>query len=102
MNHRIAIAGSSGRMGRMLIEAVLAADDCQLAAALDQPGSPALGQDAGNFLGQTTGVAIAADLQWTPVSGLLIGPEVAWNRTEFDTGEDFDEWGVMWRIQRDF
>ena len=63
MNHRIAIAGSSGRMGRMLIEAVLAADDCQLTAALDQPGSPTLGQDAGGFLGQTTGVAIAADLQ---------------------------------------
>ena len=63
MNHRIAIAGSSGRMGRMLIEAVLAADDCQLAAALDQPTSPALGQDAGGFLGQATGVAIGAELQ---------------------------------------
>lgn len=63
MNHRIAIAGSSGRMGRMLIEAVLAADDCHLAAALDQPTSPALGQDAGGFLGQATGVAIGAELQ---------------------------------------
>lgn len=62
MTHRIAIAGSSGRMGRMLIEAVLAADDCRLAAALDRPGSPALGQDAGAFLGQTTGVAIDADV----------------------------------------
>ena len=59
---RIAITGASGRMGRMLVEAVLAADDLELAAALDRVGSPALGQDAGAFLGQTTGVAITDDL----------------------------------------
>ncbi len=55
---KIAIAGASGRMGRMLIEAVLQADDAQLAAALDAPGSPAVGQDAGAFLGRATGVLI--------------------------------------------
>ncbi|MDB5999984.1 MAG: 4-hydroxy-tetrahydrodipicolinate reductase [Rhizobacter sp.] len=60
---KIAIAGASGRMGRMLIEAVLAADDCELAGALDQPGSPAIGQDAAAFLGRPCGVAITADLQ---------------------------------------
>jgi len=59
---RVAIAGASGRMGRMLIEAVLATDDCVLAAALDLPGNPALGQDAAAFLGQASGVAISADL----------------------------------------
>jgi 4-hydroxy-tetrahydrodipicolinate reductase len=59
---RIAISGASGRMGRMLIESVLDADDCALAGALDVPGSPALGQDAGAFLGRATGVAITADL----------------------------------------
>ncbi|HRD94986.1 MAG TPA: 4-hydroxy-tetrahydrodipicolinate reductase, partial [Rubrivivax sp.] len=32
---RLAIAGAGGRMGRMLIEAVLAAPDCRLTAALD-------------------------------------------------------------------
>ena len=58
---RVAIAGASGRMGRMLIEAVDAADDLQLAGALDMPGSPALGQDAAAFLGRTSGVAIAAE-----------------------------------------
>mgnify|MGYP000597244612 CR=1 FL=1 len=31
---RVAIAGASGRMGRMLIEAVSQADDCRLAGAL--------------------------------------------------------------------
>jgi 4-hydroxy-tetrahydrodipicolinate reductase len=59
---RVAIAGASGRMGHMLIEAVLAAPDLQLAGALDVAGSPALGQDAGSFLGKATGVAITDDL----------------------------------------
>ena len=40
---RIAIAGASGRMGQMLIEAVLAAPDLQLAGALDIAGSTAQG-----------------------------------------------------------
>lgn len=63
MTLRIAVAGASGRMGRMLVEAVLQADDCTLAAALDQPGSPALGQDAAAFLGRSSGVAIGADVR---------------------------------------
>ncbi|MET0518659.1 MAG: 4-hydroxy-tetrahydrodipicolinate reductase, partial [Burkholderiaceae bacterium] len=50
-------------MGRMLIEAVVNAPDCQLSGALDLPGSPALGQDASAFLGQASGVAITADLR---------------------------------------
>jgi hypothetical protein len=47
--------------------------------------------------------AIAADLQWTPVSGLMMGPEIAYSSLEFDDGDgDVEEWGVMFRIQRDF
>ena len=59
---KIAIAGSSGRMGRMLIEAVLASGDLRLHGALDVASSPLLGQDAGAFLGRQTGVPITADL----------------------------------------
>lgn len=59
---RIAVAGASGRMGRTLIEAVLAADDMALAAALDQPGNPFLGRDAGDLVGCHCGVAITADV----------------------------------------
>lgn len=59
---RIAIAGATGRMGRMLIEAVLDAADCMLVGALDVPGNPQLGQDAGAFLGRVTGVATTDDL----------------------------------------
>ncbi|CAN7482249.1 4-hydroxy-tetrahydrodipicolinate reductase [Cupriavidus necator] len=59
----IAIAGASGRMGRMLIEHVLNTEGVSLAGALDMPGSPALGQDAGLLLGRQTGVAISADVE---------------------------------------
>ena len=41
---RVAIAGASGRMGRMLAEAVGASADCVLVAALDAADSAALGQ----------------------------------------------------------
>ena len=58
----IAIAGASGRMGQMLVEAVRAADDCVLGGALDIAASPAIGHDAGAFAGQTTGVLITADI----------------------------------------
>ena len=60
---RIAVAGASGRMGRMLIEAIRASDDCVLAGALDQASSPAVGSDACAFLGYASGVAITADLK---------------------------------------
>ncbi len=59
---RVAVAGSSGRMGRMLIEGVLAADDLVLAGALDAAGSPSLGQDAGAFLGRVTDAVATSDL----------------------------------------
>jgi 4-hydroxy-tetrahydrodipicolinate reductase len=60
---KVAVAGAGGRMGRTLIEAVLADRELGLAAALDAAGSPALGQAAG-------GLTIAADL------GALAGAEV--------------------------
>jgi 4-hydroxy-tetrahydrodipicolinate reductase len=58
----VAVAGAGGRMGRMLIEAVLASTDCRLVGALDVPGSPAVGQDAGAFAGRDPGVAITSDV----------------------------------------
>ena len=59
---RVAIAGATGRMGQMLIEAVRASGDCQLAGALDRADSPALGQDAGAFAGWASGVPVQAAL----------------------------------------
>lgn len=48
-------------MGRMLVEAIAAAPDAQLSGALDRAGSDAIGQDAGAFGGQPTGVLITSD-----------------------------------------
>jgi len=58
---KIAVAGASGRMGRMLIEAIQLADDTVLAGALDVPGSPFLGTDAAAFLGKPANVIIESD-----------------------------------------
>lgn len=69
---KIAISGASGRMGRMLIEAVLTDPTTRLAVALDQAGSPAIGRDAGDFMGQTTGVLISADLASLSKADVLI------------------------------
>ncbi|HMA09709.1 MAG TPA: 4-hydroxy-tetrahydrodipicolinate reductase, partial [Ramlibacter sp.] len=61
--HKVAVAGASGRMGRMLIEALRAAEDCQLAGALDIAASPAIGNDAAAFLGHASGVPVLADVR---------------------------------------
>ncbi|RTL52964.1 MAG: 4-hydroxy-tetrahydrodipicolinate reductase [Rhodocyclaceae bacterium] len=59
---RFALVGSAGRMGRTLIEAVLAAEDAELVAAIEQPGSPYLGKDAGELIGSPCGVLVSSDL----------------------------------------
>lgn len=67
----IAVAGAGGRMGQMLIEAVLASADCRISGALDLPGSSAIGRAVGAASGQAgevakgmaTGVSITADLR---------------------------------------
>ncbi len=61
--HAIAVAGASGRMGHMLIEAITEADDCRLAGALDLPTSLTVGQDASAWLGQASGVKVQGDLR---------------------------------------
>lgn len=60
---KVAVAGAGGRMGRTLIDAVLADRDLALAAALDAAGSPALGQPAGSLrIGSDLGVLAGADV----------------------------------------
>lgn len=58
---KIAVAGASGRMGRMLIETIQQADDAVLAGALDVATSPFAGTDAASFLGKPAGVPIESD-----------------------------------------
>ncbi len=59
---KIAIAGSSGRMGRALIEAVAQAPDFRLKAALEVPGSPLMGRDAAEQIGAVSGVVVSSDI----------------------------------------
>ncbi|MFL6570457.1 MAG: 4-hydroxy-tetrahydrodipicolinate reductase [Burkholderiales bacterium] len=62
---KIAIAGAGGRMGRTLIEAVLADRGLSLAGAFDVPGSPALGQEVGT-------IRIASDPKTAAAADVLI------------------------------
>ena len=61
--HKLAVAGASGRMGQMLIEAIRQSGDCALAGALDVAASPAIGLDASAFSGQASGVLIHSDIR---------------------------------------
>jgi len=59
---RIAVAGASGRMGRMLVQAISEDVTLRLSGALDVAGSAALGEDPGAFAGLDTGARITDDL----------------------------------------
>lgn len=63
MTVKIAIAGASGRMGRMLIEAAASMPDVVFAAALDRADSPFIGRDAGELVGPACGVIIGSDVE---------------------------------------
>ena len=69
---RVAVAGASGRMGRALVESLAGHPKARLAVALEMPGSPAIGQDAGAAFGRNTGVAITADLDALAGADVLI------------------------------
>jgi len=58
----IAVMGASGRMGRMLIDAVTASDAAHLVGVTERPGHDWIGQDLGAALGGAkTGVMVHAD-----------------------------------------
>ncbi len=60
---RIAIVGASGRMGRMLIESTLQDGGMELVSAIDQPGTSAIGKDAGELVGMPCGVQVTTDAE---------------------------------------
>jgi len=62
LKQKVVIAGSTGRMGRALIEILAASSEQELHGALEHPDSPALGRDAGELAGGACGVYIGADL----------------------------------------
>jgi 4-hydroxy-tetrahydrodipicolinate reductase len=57
---KIGVVGAGGRMGQMLVRTVADTPETRLVAASEQPGSPALGRDAGELAGLgTLGVAVS-------------------------------------------
>ena len=60
---KIAVVGAGGRMGRTIIAAILKDDALKLVAAIDQPGTPLLGRDAGESLGMPCGVLLSSELE---------------------------------------
>ena len=85
----IAVAGASGRMGRMLIEALVAADDLQFCGALDVEGSASLIWGTSDIATQRTGIG-----------GRLLSGETSAESLSFDI--EAERWiatqqpGVTW------
>lgn len=76
----VVVAGAAGRMGSRIVACLGEASDLRLVAALEAPGHPALGRDAGELAGAgRLGVALTSDA----------GPALARDRVliEFSTPE---------------
>jgi 4-hydroxy-tetrahydrodipicolinate reductase len=59
---KLVVAGAGGRMGQALIRAIAATPGARLAAAVERPGSPSIGKDAGIASGiDETGIKIGDD-----------------------------------------
>jgi 4-hydroxy-tetrahydrodipicolinate reductase len=59
---RLVVTGAGGRMGRELVRAITASAGAVLSGAIERPGSPFVGQDAGELAGiGSSGVIISDD-----------------------------------------
>ncbi len=84
---RVVIHGAGGRMGLRLIQLIGESDDLKLAAAIDRPEHPRLGDDAGTLAGtRSLGVPLTSDWDGpadvaidftTPEASLPFGEECA-------------------------
>jgi 4-hydroxy-tetrahydrodipicolinate reductase len=48
---KVAVCGAAGRMGQRIITSIIEADGVQFAGALERPGHPQIGEDAGQLAG---------------------------------------------------
>src|SRR5690606_27379348 len=80
---KLAVFGAGGRMGRAIVRLAQSALDVQLVGAVDAPGSPHIGKDAGDVAGAGhAGVEIGED-----AASALLGADVA---IEFTVATAFD------------
>src|SRR6185369_15583790 len=69
---KIAVCGAAGRMGQRIINSIIEAEGVQLSGALERPGHPQAGQDAGLIAGcGPLGVLISDDLN-SVVAGCVV------------------------------
>ncbi|MFQ5775963.1 MAG: 4-hydroxy-tetrahydrodipicolinate reductase [Kiloniellaceae bacterium] len=60
--YKIGVVGCAGRMGRMVLRAVAAAEGCEIIGGTEAPGSPALDEDVGELAGLgSLGLTVGAD-----------------------------------------
>lgn len=61
---RVVVPGAAGRMGAQILRLVAEAEDLEVAGAVERPGHPALGRDAGEVagVGGALGVPLTDDL----------------------------------------
>ncbi len=60
---KLAVMGAAGRMGRELVRTVKETEGCEIAGAVERPGSPYIGKDAGEVAGiGHLGVPIVSDV----------------------------------------
>ena len=60
---RVAVPGAAGKMGRMILKVLSETPSTELVAAIERPGAPLIGQDAGLVAGLgELGVPIRAEL----------------------------------------
>lgn len=58
----LVVVGAAGRMGQTLIRTIAAMDGVRLAGAIERPGAPQLGRDAGEIAGAgTCGITVTDD-----------------------------------------
>jgi 4-hydroxy-tetrahydrodipicolinate reductase len=70
----LAVMGAAGRMGRELIRTIQQTEGCELAGAVERPGSPSVGKDAGEVAGVgPLGVPIVSEALplFTHIEGVL-------------------------------
>lgn len=69
---KIAVSGATGRMGRLILEAVIADPDLELVTALTAPGDAEIGKDAGSPFNKTTGVLVTDNAEELAKADVLI------------------------------
>ncbi len=67
------VSGAAGRMGKRIINALSQTEGIELGAALEVPGNPVLGQDAGELAGiGKTGIKLTASIEEALAAGNVI------------------------------